>query len=195
MFNHHIAIICDFNFCTERAKKQQVGAIQVPTDTNLIKEYDHLNNDQTDNRLENLVHAHRICNRQKMLNNIWIIKAKTKLRDNERSAIVLPIAHTDTDRDITVETETNNIFAVITSQTLSYYLQRDGDNPPRAEFVSEKKFLDLVTAKAYKITGHASQVTMRRVLDMFCTPEFQYVKQRDEKWHWIIRLRHDDEYS
>lgn len=180
-------------YCEKPFPTKIFGVITLPIDKDQSKEYDHLNNDKAYNEVQNLVFAHRICNRQKMFNQAWINKARTKLRDNERSAD-LPSAHADTDKEISAESDTNNIFSQIVLETLAFFLQKEGNNPPRTEEVNVKEFLDLVAGKAYKIIGHASQVTMRRILDMFCTKEFQYVKEKNNEWRWIIRLRKEDEY-
>jgi len=35
---------------------------------------------------------------------------------------------------------------------------------------------------------------MRRIVDVFLTPEFQYIKEKDEVRRWVIRLRKEEEY-
>jgi len=180
-------------YCDKAFPTKRLGIISFPIDKNLIKEFDHLNNDRTDNRVENLVLAHRICNRQKSKNNEWVFKAKSKLRDNELSADV-PIAHAGGDKETSSEIDTNNVFADVILKTLAYYLLPMESNQPRNKFVFRKEFLDLVAGKAYKIVGHASQVTMGRILDMFCTGEYPYIKEKDETRKWIIRVRKPEEY-
>jgi hypothetical protein len=179
---------CDKAFPTKKIKN-----ILFPIDKNLSKEFDHLNNDRTDNRFENLVHAHRICNRQKSKNNDWIYKAKAKLRDNEKSAD-FPIAHAGTDKVTSSETDSNSVYCEVILKTLGQHLHPIGNLPARNQFVFRKEFLDLVAGKAYKLTGHASQITMGRILDMFCTSEYSYIKQKDESRKWIVRLRKEEEY-
>ena len=46
-------------------------------------EYEHLNNNETDNRLENLAFSHHECNNKKKFNTDWQVLATEKLRKNE----------------------------------------------------------------------------------------------------------------
>ena len=183
----------DCFYCEKSFPTARLGFLKFKIDKNMKKVYDHLNNDRKDNRLENLVHAHSICNEQKKLNQAWINKAKSKLRDNERSADI-PVAHAGTDKETATETDSNAIFCEIVLKSLQYHLQPNGQLPARTEQVMHKEFLDLVAGKAYKITGHASQNTMRRIVDMFCTTEYQYIKVKNEERRFIIRLRTEEEY-
>jgi len=179
-------------YCDKSFPTKKLGILSFSIDKNMIREFDHLNNDRSDNRLENLVHCHRICNRQKMKNNDWIYKAKAKLRDNERSTDI-PIAHAGGEKEIGFETESNSIFCEVALKTLGEKFQPDGKKDYLLK-LDLKEFVDLVTAKAYKIVGHCSQNTMIRIVNMFLTPEFQYIKEKDELRRWIIRLRKEEEY-
>lgn len=183
----------DCFYCEKSFPSKVVNFITMSIDKNMEKEFDHLNNDDTDNRLENLVHAHRICNKHKMQNTSWIQKAKAKLRDNERSARI-PVSHANTDKETATETDSNAIFCEIVLKELAYYLQPNGQVSARTEELMHKEFLDLVAGKAYKITGHASQNTMRRIVDMFCTKEYPYVKEKNDEKRFIIRLRREEEF-
>jgi hypothetical protein len=155
------------------------------------KEFDHLNNDEEDNRLENLVHAHRFCNQRKKNDNEWIVKAKKKLRDNERSASI-PVSHANTQKETATETDTNAIFSEIVLKELANYLMPKANGEALRQEIPLKEFLDLVAGKGYKECGHASQNTMRRIIDMFTTTEFPYIKVKDNKKS-IIRLRTEDD--
>lgn len=154
------------------------------------REFDHLNNNEEDNRLENLCLAHRVCNQHKINNQSWINKARKKLRENERLAQI-PEAHADTDKETPTETDTNAIFAEIVRKELSDRLLPHGDNPPVETEILYKEFLDLCAAKGYKKTGHASQNTFRRIVDMFVTSEFPYMKVKNSDKKFIIILRKD----
>lgn len=181
-------------YCEKPFPTKFLGVIKFPFDRNMERVYDHLSNDPTDNRVENLVFAHSICNQQKKNNQAWINKAKTKLRDNEKSSDI-PIAHAGTDKETSTETDSNNVFCEIALTSLAEYLQPNNDNPPKKQFINRKEFLDETAGKAYKVVGHASQITLARIVDMFCTKQFRYIKERDAQRKWIIRLRtpKDDE--
>lgn len=183
----------DCFYCEKPFPTKKLGIISFSTDKRMKRVFDHLNNDRSYNDVVNLVFAHSICNQQKKNNPAWISKAKTKLRDNEMSAEV-PISHAGTDKETTTETDSNAVFCEIALKTLSYYLQPNGDIPAKTEQVIFKEFLDLVCAKCYKLVGHASQITMRRIVDMFCTKEFPYLKEKNEQKKYIIRLRKEEEY-
>ena len=179
---------CDKPF---QSKLMSMITLSVNADTEV---FDHLNNDATDNRPENLVLAHSVCNEHKKNNNEWIVKAKQKLRDNERSANI-PIAHAGTDKETATETDTNAIFAEIVLKELADKLLPKNNGVSLKEELPLKEFLDLVSAKGYKICGHASQNTMRRIVDMFCTTEFPYIKEKNESKRSVIRLRSEKEYD
>ncbi len=183
----------DCFYCEKPFPTKKLGILSFPIDKNLSKEYDHLNNDKTDNRLENLVHAHRLCNNQKRHSNKMIMKAKAKLRDNERSAEI-PVSHANTDKETATETDSNAIFCEIALKALADNLQSNDKISAKTDELMFKEFLDLISGKAYKITGHASQNTMRRIVDMFCTSEYPYVKDKNQAKRFIIRLRKEDEY-
>jgi len=183
----------DCFYCEKPFPTKQIKNILFPIDKKMKRVFDHLNNDRTYNDVVNLVFAHSICNQQKKNNQSWISKAKAKLRDNERSADI-PISHAGTDKETTTETDSNAVFCEIALKTLSEYLQPNGHIPAKTEEVMFKEFLDLVCAKAYKMVGHASQITMRRIVDMFCTKEFSYIKEKNQQKKYIIRLRKEDEY-
>lgn len=164
-------------------------------DKRLKQVFDHLNNDDSWNDEINLVLAHSICNEQKKSNSEWIIKAKQKLRDNQRSARI-PESHMDSMKDTETETETNAVFAEIVLNELNRKLQSIEGNAPKKSYLILGDFLDVVTAKGYKEVGHASQNTMRRIVKMFCTTEFPFICEKDKDLRkFIIRLRDDDEYE
>jgi hypothetical protein len=52
------------------------------------REFEHLNNDDTDHRVENLVFAHRECNNKKKKDIDWQLLAQKKLKDNEKNGHV-----------------------------------------------------------------------------------------------------------
>ena len=180
-------------YCQNPFQHKLLDIITLSEDTN-EKVFDHLNDDEEDNRPENLVYAHKLCNQRKKTHNDWIIKAKQKLRDNERSANI-PISHANTFKETEKETDKNAIFCDIVVKELAKYLLADKDSKIKKEELGRKEFLDLVTAKGYKVCGHASQNTMARILDMFTTTEFPYIQEKNDSKKTMIRLRHEDEYQ
>lgn len=182
----------DCFYCEKGFQHKLMNLIQMSKNDN-PKEFDHLNNDETDNRFENLVHGHRLCNQRKKLGfREWEIKAKRKLKDNERSANI-PTSHANTDKETATETDTNSIFSEIMLKELAYYLQPQKNGEARKTEIPKKEFLDYVAGKGYKQVGHASQNSMGRILDMFCTSEFPYIKEKNENKQYVIRLRTDED--
>ena len=179
-------------YCGNPFQHRLLDIITLSEDTNK-RVFDHLNDDEEDNRVENLVHAHDLCNQRKIHHQDWIRKAKQKLRDNERSSII-PVSHANTDKETATETDTNAIFCEIVLKDLANYLLPKANGEALRNEIPLKEFLDLVSGKGHKICGHASQNTMRRIVDMFCTTEFPYIKEknRDTK-KTIIRLRTEDD--
>lgn len=180
-------------YCEQPFQHKLMDIITLSIDDN-PKEFEHLNNDEEDNRLENLVHAHKLCNQRKKQGFIeWENKARKKLRDNERSANI-PTSHAGTDKETATETDTNAIFAEIVLKELADYLMPKSNGESLRKEIPLKEFLDLVAGKGYKICGHASQNTMRRIIDMFCTTEFPYIKEKNKDTkRTIIRLRTEDD--
>ena len=83
-------------------------------------EYDHLNNDDEDNRPENLCLAHHSCNVQKKYNSDLQILAIKKLQENERSTFACErtLADTGTTKEMTSQQEINKTNVRITEQFL-----------------------------------------------------------------------------
>jgi len=108
------------------------------------EEFDHLNDDDTDNRPENLVLSHRVCNQHKRSNNSWIIKAKKKLRENTMM-LHIPESHLGSDKETPTEIDTNAIFADIVKKELEEKLLPHGDHPPVESELIVSDFLNLVS--------------------------------------------------
>lgn len=183
----------DCFYCEKSFPTKKLGFLSFPVDKNMKRVFDHLDNDRKHNDVTNLVFAHSSCNQNKKNNQAWINKAKAKLRDNEKSADI-PISHAGTDKETTTETDSNAVFCEIALVAMQEFLQPNGQTPAKTEQIMFKEFLDLLSGRAYKIVGHASQITFRRIVDMFCTAEYQYIKVKNEQKRFIIRLRKEEEY-
>lgn len=176
----------DCFYCEQPFQSRLQSIISLSQDDN-PQEYDHLNNDDTDNRLENLVKAHRLCNQRKKQGwKEFEMKARTKLRDNERSA---NIPQRISDKVTPTEIDTNELFTAIAVKELAFWLIPQKNGEARKQTLPRKEFKDYLTGKGIKEVGHASQNTFDRILDALCTKEFYYIKEKDENKKWIIRLR------
>ncbi len=156
-----------------------------------IREWDHLNNDETDNREENLVHAHRKCNRNKKFNAEMQVKATEKLKENERLAEI-PQAHSKTDKETTAETDTNAVFINIAKSYLEEMLLSHSGRPSIEDNLNLKETADILAGKGIKKCGHGSPITFRRIIDVMCSGEFSFEKYKEDGV-WYIRLRYDEE--
>ena len=154
-------------------------------------EFDHLNCNREDNRIENLVITHQECNQKKKYDSDMQILAREKLKENENSG---SLGEGEEERKSVIHTETNmeidsNIeFARITEEFLTERLKsRQGKLPAETELDS-KETMDTIAYLCRKETGHGSQNTIRRIIDEFCCPlgDFEKIKK---KGRFVIRLR------
>ena len=88
--------------------------------------FDHLNDDATDNRCENLCFAHSICNEQKKYKPFWVAKAKKQLKENVRDANIETISHGGSDKETGTEIDTNAIYYEIAIKYLKDNLNPQG---------------------------------------------------------------------
>ena len=150
---------------------------------------DHLNNNEEDNRPENVVFAHSICNEQKKYKNEWIVKAKKKLRENERLANIEVISHANSDKETGTEIDTNAIYYEVAIKYLKDNLNPSGDKPPQESQIDYSNSLNIISAKVRKRVGHSSQNTARRIVDVLTAGEDDWLKVKDEESHrWVIIL-------
>ncbi len=156
----------------------------------LIREWDHLNDDETDNRVENLCFAHRKCNRAKQNDFDMKMRALEKLNENERLAEI-PEVHSNTDKDTTAELDTNGVFIKIARDYLDELLNSHNGHPPIDDKLPLKTTCDILAAKGIKKTGHGSPITFRRIVDVLCSGEFEFEKFKEDGVFWI-RLRYDE---
>lgn len=154
--------------------------------------FDHLNCDPTDNRVENLVLAHEECNQNKKFNLDWQILAERKLEKNVNSAYLgarggekKEIIQIDTNMEI----DTNIEFSRITKEYLNERLLPNGGRPPAEICLDYKESLNTITHRCHKLTGHASQNTIRRIIDMFCCIEGKFEKIKTDGKVVIRRRR------
>ena len=88
------------------------------------EEYDHLNNNANDSRVENLVLCHHECNVKKKQSTDWQIKAGEKQIQNENALVASErrLADTGTIDELTSSQETSKIVRPIALQWLEEHL-------------------------------------------------------------------------
>lgn len=155
----------------------------------LSEEWDHLNNKEYDNRIENVVLAHKVCNSKKKFNQRMREEAMTQLRENEIRGISEFVVQTkenaetledEKNREYNEEIYANTEFAKISQEYIAEKLKT-------VERIPYKTTLDSVTYLAFQKVGHASQNAIRRQFDMLCSEEGVYYKYRDGGKQWISK--------
>lgn len=156
----------------------------------LSEEWDHLNNREYDNRVENLVLAHKVCNSKKKYNERMREDAMTQLRDNEIHGISefnqVEVSQDpkeledEKNREYNEEIYANTEFAKITQEYVAEKLKT-------VERIPYKTTIDSITYLAFEKVGHGSQNSIRRIMDMLCSEEGIYYKYRDGGKQWISK--------
>jgi|SaaInlStandDraft_2_1057019.scaffolds.fasta_scaffold49037_3 hypothetical protein len=156
----------------------------------LVEEHCHLNDKEYDNRIENIVRGHKMCNTRMKTDSKWKLVALTQLKENERTGMKgydevsqeqsMDDAESIKERDYNEEIYASTEFAKITLEYLEVNLQ---DNA-RIPYKSTK---DSITMIAFKKVGHASQNAIGKKIDMYCSDEGQFYKYREGGKQWISR--------
>jgi|APSaa5957512535_1039671.scaffolds.fasta_scaffold61305_2 hypothetical protein len=155
-----------------------------------LRELDHLNDAEHDNRIENVVQAHKMCNSKKRYSQPMKDKALEQLRLNESTGIpeineALDLSddqkENEKERDSNDEIYSNVEFMKISKEYLESKLQGDTTRLPY------KSTLDSIAMRCFKRVGHGSPVSIRRAIDMLCSDEGDYYKYRDGGKQWISR--------
>ena len=116
----------------------------VPQVQKWTREFDHLNDDNTDHRVENLVLSHRECNNEKKTNFDWKLLAQKKLEENIKSGYVGgKISRIETSAEIDSNTE----FSKIAREYLIEILLPHGGKPAIEAEIDFKNALDTITLR------------------------------------------------
>lgn len=188
--NFPLVIKRDGNKCFYCEKPFITNKIILTLDSKQRRIWEHLNNNDSDNRLENLVHAHQGCNLEKRNNPDMQIKAFEKLKKNEQDAEFTE-SHLDSLKETTAEMDSN---AEGLKMTLNYFreqLEPRGNNPPYESELRVKDVCDLLAGRMFKMIGHGSQESIRRHIDILTTSDWEFQKYKDEG-RWYISLRFDE---
>ncbi len=150
------------------------------------EEYDHFNDLEWDNRIENVCRSHKVCNQRKKHNPLLKKKALEQLKKNERTGVIgfEPLDPTPDDeaiREYNEEMYANTEFAKLTTEYLVKHL------PTNSSRLPYKSSVDSITMICFDAIGHCSQNTIRRILDMLCSDEGNYYKYREGGKQWISK--------
>lgn len=158
--------------------------------TNLHRTIDHLNNNELDNRLENLVLAHFECNQKKKENPDWQIRANDQLKMNVKDPDFLKIEgdgvserekNTNTHDDEMTDGDINRIINRTVEQFLVERLPED--KPDKVlTFIDTMNSITFLVQKETNKRG--SQPAVRRALEVRCCSisEFEIFKESGKRY-------------
>ena len=144
--------------------------------------FEHLNNNRTDNRIENLVLSHLSCNIQKISNTDYQIMALEKLKLNEELFSVCERKKTKTDFDSTSEIGINIGTYEIVESYLNNEVHTDGH-------VLFNEALYSIVFICKERTGHGSEPAVRRHLNTWTAKVAPYEITRNDSNEKIIVKR------
>ena len=173
-----------FEFIVKRDGYRCLYCTSPFTDTN-PPEYEHLNNDDKDNRPENLCLAHHSCNVKKKYNADLQILARKKIQENERSTFACErtLADTGTTKEMTSQQEINKTNMRITEQFLLEHTVN------REELVL-KDAVNAIVNICQKNNHTGSQAAVYRYVDSLTNPYTGiYTLCGNSKGKTIIRKR------
>ncbi|MGB9002846.1 MAG: HNH endonuclease signature motif containing protein [Nitrosotalea sp.] len=143
--------------------------------------YDHLNNNRTDNRIENIVLACQSCNNKKPSDQNMQDKAMQKLKQNEESNFMRE-KMCENLGETSAEIEINTKNYDITED----YITRE---------VNERKVIDYTNTLHSCVfickqkTGHGSQQSVRNYISTLTSEVAPFVVARDENKKKVIAKR------
>jgi len=148
-------------------------------------EYDHLNNDSKDSRVENLVLCHHECNIRKKTSAEWQIKAMEKLKQNEKVLLACEriLADTGTIKELTSCQETGKSVRPIALQWLKEHLLME------KEILLSDAVPAMVNLCQNQVQG-GSQAAIRRYIDEWSNRyNGKFTLSKNESGKNIIRRR------
>jgi len=145
-----------------------------PLDNKLKRTFDHLDNNRTNNDVDNLVLAHWQCNQMKKYHVEYKVMAADKRNENLDSLNeCVPISAKG--KEASKEIDINVAQKKLTYEYLHEKLVGNKVRPP-AE--SKLEFRDTASSIAYifwERTGHGSSETVRRYINEFCSSAGPFV--------------------
>lgn len=150
------------------------------------KTFEHLDNDNTNQELWNLAWAHWKCNQDKKNTSDLQIQAKVIISHNQQweenhSFDSLKERDKTVENDDRTETEMQESSMPIVERYLAKNLTDDKD------VIHMTKALDSIAFLIYKATGHGSQQTVRRYINMLTSDDGKYERRKIEGKTFILR--------
>ena len=141
---------------------------------------EHLNDNPTDNRPENIVPSCQSCNIKKIKNPQHRIVAKATLESNEQNSFE-HFARDSSSESLTEKDVSQRNFDIV-EQYLSEIIVSDGQ-------ILKSEFLNAAAYKCKKLTGFGSQQAVRNYVQMLTSLEGHYDEIKNEKREITIILR------
>jgi len=154
-------------------------------DANHPPEWEHLNNNPNESRVENLVLSHHECNNKKKSNTDWQIKAMEKLGQNERAVLACErkLADTGTTEELTSSQAINQATEPIAKQWLAEHLLMEPE-------INLKDGENAIVNLCRKQTGFGSQSAIRRFIEIWANPYNGHLTlSKNENGKTVIRRR------
>ena len=149
------------------------------------KVWDHLNNNESDNRPENLVFAHFYCNEKKRFDGEYQILAHEKLKENEKLGLESLGGggeNDSADRDVSMQpNEQIDANKESTKEAELYLIERllpQNGKPPVDDELDFNDCADAIAFRCYKRYGHGSQNTVTRILKMLTSEEAPFAREK-----------------
>ncbi len=148
--------------------------------------FDHLNNKEYDNRIENIVLCHNLCNQRKKNNADWQIIAKDQLKENESGVFVR-------EREKQTKNEKPDYGEIADHQNIEiesnarfFYITRDylNEELKNKDKIALSETLDSIAMMCMTELGHGSQTTIRKHVGMLTSKKgsFELVTIAGTKW-------------
>jgi len=155
--------------------------------------WEHLNNDETDSRFENLAWAHAICNQQKKNDYDMQIKAHEKLKENVLWSIPAYMGEREGEKIVDIEELTDTEVGKLIDKTTKTFLDERLKRPNPKSFLPRADTRACITLLIKKETcGRGSHQAVDRAIDNYCCSIGDYISLKEDGTK-IIRLRTRDE--
>jgi len=148
------------------------------------KEWEHLNNNPEDNRPENLVWVHHLCNQKKKNNTDWQILANEKLQENimwaesESESLGEGGKTPDKNTQPNEQIDANKTESQLAEEYLNERLLGRNENLPPETEIDYNETRDSLTYLHYKKYGHGSQNTFDRILKMLTSEAAPFDREK-----------------
>ncbi len=151
--------------------------------------FEHLNNDPSDNRIDNLVLSCQSCNIKKINDRDMIDKAETKLDQNEHGLFVGERKYEDS----TNQTKTTQVSKEIDINKKNFeitekYITSEIESH---KFILYKDALSSSAMLCKKETGHGSLQSVRNYILMLTSKVGEFEITKNDKKKKVIQFRND----